>query len=85
MTTFHFQTQVPSDGMITIPEIPALPEKFHGANVTVKVDVYVEPTDAELAEGARRFAEKWKGALKGARDMTMKEIRAERLESKYGQ
>ena len=84
MTTFHFQTQVPSDGMITIPEIPALPEKFHGANVTVKVDVYVEPTREERAAAAKRFVEKWGGALEGARDMTMKEIRAERLESKYG-
>ena len=85
MTTFHFQTQVPSDGMITIPEIPALPEKFHGANVTVKVDVSIERTMEERAAAAKKFAEKWKGALKGARDMTMKEIRAERLESKYGQ
>jgi len=38
----------------------------------------------ERAAAAARFIEKWGGALEGARDMTMKEIRAERLESKYG-
>jgi hypothetical protein len=42
MTTFHFQTQVSSGGMITLPP---LPETFYGENVTVKVNVRVEPDE----------------------------------------
>jgi len=34
---------------------------------------------------ARRLLDRWDGFLEGARDMTAKEIRAERLERKYGQ
>jgi len=40
MTTFHFQTHVPSSGMITIP---LLPETFHGEDVTVKIDRNAKP------------------------------------------
>ena len=81
MTTFHFQTHV-SDGGVMI--LPPLPESFHGTNVTVKVDVRVEQTEEERKAAARRFYESWNGLLVGAPDMTAKEIRAERLEKKYG-
>jgi len=49
MTTFHFQTHVPSSGMVTIP---LLPETFHGEDVTVKIDVNVKnrKPNAELRE-----------------------------------
>ena len=40
MTTFHFQTHVPSSGMLTLPQ---LPETFRGENVTVKIDRNSKP------------------------------------------
>ena len=39
-TTFHFQTHVPSSGMLTLPQ---LPETFRGENVTVKIDMNPKP------------------------------------------
>ena len=46
---------------------------------------HAEQTLEERKAAGRRFIESWRGALKGAPDMTAKEIRAERLERKYGQ
>jgi len=36
MTTFHFQTHVPSSGVITFPTLPA---DFYGEDVVVNVNV----------------------------------------------
>ena len=49
MTTFHFQTHVPSSGVITIP---LLPETFHGEDVTVRIDINAKnrKPNAELRE-----------------------------------
>jgi len=46
---------------------------------------HAEQTLEERKAAGKRFIESWRGALKGAPDMTAKEIRAERLEKKYGQ
>ena len=49
MAVFHFQTHVPSGGILTLPP---LPETFHGEDVTVKIDVNVKKRkpNAELRE-----------------------------------
>jgi len=39
MTTFHFQTHVPSSGVITLP----LPDSFRDENISVQVDVTPKP------------------------------------------
>ena len=36
MTTFHFQTHVPSSGVITLPP---LPNSFRNEDITVNIDV----------------------------------------------
>ena len=51
MTTFHFQTHVPSSGVITFPP---LPETFRGEEVTVKVDVNAEQTENDRAKKQER-------------------------------
>jgi hypothetical protein len=45
---------------------------------------YAEQTAEERKAAGRIFIESWRGALKGAPDMTAKEIRAERLKTRYG-
>ena len=82
MKTFNFQTHVSDSGVITLPPDA---ENLYGKNVTVKVDVHVERTEEERKAAGRKFFDSWNGLLVGAPDMTMKEIRAERLERKYGQ
>ncbi len=46
---------------------------------------YGEQTEEQRKEAGRKFFETWDGLLEGMPDRTMKEIRAERLEKKYGQ
>ena len=45
---------------------------------------YAEQTEEERKVAAKKFIESWDGLLKDAPNMTAKEIRAERLERKYG-
>ena len=47
MTTFHFQTHVPSSGVIALPP---LPDSFRGEDITVKVDVNPNPKRESLLD-----------------------------------
>jgi len=83
MTTLHFQTHVSDSGVITLP----LPDSFRGENVTVKVDVpsdRISETEEQRRAVGQKFFDTWNGLLEGMPDMTMKEIRAERLERSHG-
>ena len=88
MTMLQYNVQVGANGSIVIP---ATPFAF-GEEVEVVLRV---PNPAEIlpkdktAEERRAafddFMTSWKGCMKGVSHMTAKEIRAERLEKKYGQ
>jgi hypothetical protein len=45
---------------------------------------YGDKTPEQKKAAAQKFFDTWNGALEGMPDMTMKEIRMERLEKKYG-
>ena len=47
MTSFHFQTHVSDNGMITIPPLPA---DFYGEEVVVKIDVDDKPKRKSLLD-----------------------------------
>ena len=91
MTILQFESQVSHEGYITLPAMP----EYRDRKIVVYVDdgVQKQPvrptiddqTEEERRAAGRKFFDSWNGALKGARDMTAKEIRAERLERKYGQ
>ena len=92
MTMLQYETQVPLGGYIT------LPPEFYGRKVVVSAAAEQDKTgkkpgtDRPLDDGwrpdpaaGRKFFDTWDGLLEGMPDMTAKEIRAERLERKYGQ
>ena len=92
MTTFHFQTLVSDSGVITLPPDA---RNLYGKNVIVNVDAddkkpsrarskTSERTPEERRIAIEKFMETWAGCLEGMPHMTAKEIRAERLEKKYG-
>ena len=47
MTTFHFQTHVSENGVMTLPP---LPETFYGENVTVNVNMKTPPHKRSFEE-----------------------------------
>ena len=92
MTTFHFQTHVSESGVIALPPDA---RRLYGKNVIVNVDVddkkkprsrskRVERTPEERQAAYEDFMASWAGCLEGMPHMTAKEIRAERMEKKYG-
>jgi hypothetical protein len=85
MTTLQYNILTGANGSIVIP---ATPFPF-GKEVEVvlrmpKEKKHSEQTEERKAAG-KKFFDTWDGLLEGMPDMTAKEIRAERLEGKYGQ
>ena len=86
MTTLQYNIQTGANGSIVIPTTP-FPL---GKEVEVLLRMPKEEKQSEQSEEQRKvagkqFFETWDGLLEGMPDMTAKEIRAERLERKYGQ
>ena len=86
LTTLHFQTHVSDSGVITLPP---LPDSFRGEDIAVKINVGREreplsETEEQRRAAGQKFFDTWNGLLEGMPDMTMKEIRAERLERRHG-
>ena len=80
MTTLTYPVHVSANGEVT--PIPG----WTGGETEAKV--YVEQPDRtpeERQAAIGEFMEAWRGCLEGVPHMTAKEIRAERLEKKYGQ
>jgi hypothetical protein len=50
-----------------------------------KEDKHSEQTEEQRKATGKKFFDTWDGLLEGMPEMTAKEIRAERLEKKYGQ
>ena len=97
MTTFHFQTHVSDSGVITLPPefygrkvVVLVEEEINHQREERRQRMAVERTrikdrtPEEWQAAVDDFMISWKGCLKGVH-MTAKEIRAERLEKKYGQ
>jgi len=55
-----------------------------GIRAQQRSKVYTEQTEEERKAAAKKFFDSWDGLLKDAPNMTAEEIRAERLERKYG-
>ena len=82
MPILQYETRVSPEGFVT------LPAEFHDRKVVVRIedgDDWPTPTEEQRKAAGRKFFETWDGLLEGMPDMTAKEIRAERLERKYGQ
>ena len=79
MTLLSYPVHISANG-----EVTPIPDWTGGET---KAKIYVElPTAEEQSKTAgRKFFDTWDGLLEGMPDMTAKEIRAERLERKYGQ
>jgi hypothetical protein len=56
-----------------------------GGETDVEIHIEVPETEEHRKAAGRKFFDTWNGLLEGMPDMTAKEIRAERLERKYGQ
>jgi len=79
MTMLSYPVRISANGEITpIPD-------WTGGETEAKI--YVELSESvEIRKAAgQKFFDTWNGLLEGMPDMTAKEIRAERLERKYGQ
>jgi len=86
MTTLQYNILTGANGSIVIPTTP-FP---FGKEVEVvlrmpKEERHSKPTEEQRKAAGKQFFETWDGLLEGMPDMTAKEIRAERLERKYGQ
>jgi hypothetical protein len=86
MTTLQYNIQTGANGSIVIPTTP-FP---FGKEVEVvlrmpKEERQSEPTEEQRKAAGKKFFDTWDGLLEGMPEMTAKEIRAERLERKYGQ
>jgi len=93
--------QVPESGVITLPpkyrgrKVVVSAEEEHGRTDQLKSERQprieaekariMDRTPEERRAAAEKFLKAWKGCLKGVPHMTTKEIRAKRLEKKYGQ
>ena len=78
MTMLSYSVRISANGEITpIPD-------WTGGETEAKI--YVELSEAvEIRKATgQKFFDTWNGLLEGMPDMTAKEIRAERLERKYG-
>jgi len=98
MSTLQYTTQVSPEGYIaTLP--PEYHNRRVVVSVEDEIDHQQEErrrriaaekarimsrTPEERRAAAEKFMEAWEGCLKGVPHMTAKEIRAERLEKKYG-
>ena len=86
MTTIQFNIQTGTNGSIVIPTTP-FP---FGKEIEVVLRMPEEEkhsgqTEEQRKTAGKKFFDTWDGLLEGMPDMTAKEIRAERLERKYGQ
>ena len=79
MPTIELLAHISTDGRVTVPPIPDWP----GGEANTPVYVRLPVTEKER-KAAEDFMTSWDGCLKGVPHMTAKEIRAERLEKKYG-
>jgi len=79
MPTIELLAHISTDGRVTVPPIPDWP----GGEANMPVYVRLPVTEKER-KAAEDFMTSWDGCLKGVPHMTAKEIRAERLEKKYG-
>jgi hypothetical protein len=79
MTTLSYPVRISASG-----EVTPIPNWIGGET---EAKIYVELTETMEARKAagQKFFDTWNGLLEGMPDMTAKEIRAERLERKYGQ
>jgi len=97
MSTLQFETQVSSEGYIMLPpefygrkvvvsveeEIDQQREKRLPRKAAGRTRI-MDRTPEERRVAVEEFMKAWKGCLKGVPHTTAKEIRAERLEKKYG-
>ena len=80
MPILQYETRVSPEGTITLPPIP----EYRDRKVVVRVHEDEKSEEQRKAAG-QKFFDTWDGLLEGMPDRTAKEIRAERLERKYGQ
>jgi hypothetical protein len=96
----QYETRVSSEGYIMLPPeyhnrkiMVLVQEEQDGADqqqaerqqrMAAQRARILERTPEERQAAAEKFMKTWKGCLKGVPHMTAKEIRAERLEKKYG-
>ena len=98
MSTLQYETQVSSEGFVT-PLPPAFygrkvvilaneeinqPQDERQRRIAAEKARIMNRSPEERRAAAEKFMKTWKGCLKGVPHMTAKEIRAERLETKYG-
>jgi len=98
MSTLQYATQVSSEGNITLlppefygrkvvvlvdEEIDKQQEERQRRIAAEKARI-MNRTPEERRTAVEKFMKAWEGCLKGVPHMTAKEIRAERLEKKYG-
>ena len=79
MPILQYETRVSPDGTIAIPPIP----EYRDRKVVVRVHED-EKTEEQRKTAGQKFFDTWDGLLEGMPDRIAKEIRAERLERKYG-
>ena len=101
MPILQYETRVSPDGTIVIPPIPEYRDRKvivcvheerdeHGGAFLERSEGNDKTPEQEQSEerqkaAGQKFFDTWDGLLEGMPDMTAKEIRAERLERKYGQ
>jgi len=79
MSTIELSAHISADGRVTIPSIP----DWTGGETDAKVVVKLSETEGSFKTSGRKFYETWNGLIEGTQDITA-EIRAERMEKKYG-
>ena len=98
MSTIELSAHISADGRVTVPPIPDWPGGEANTQIYVRLPEtgedsrekmpvrprIVEQTPEERKVAFEDFMASWKGCLKGVPHMSAKEIRAERLEKKYG-
>jgi hypothetical protein len=78
MTMLNYPVHISAGG-----EVTPIPNWTGGAT---EAKIYVEQLETieQRKAAGQKFFDTWNGLLEGMPDMTAKEIRAERLERKYG-
>jgi hypothetical protein len=84
MTMIRYNIQAGANGAILIPATPFAVGMEIEVALIEKNGKYKEKNPKEREAAFDEFMVSWKGCLKGVPHMTAKEIRAERLEKKYG-
>jgi len=79
MTILSYPVRISATGEVT--PIP----NWVGGEIDAKIYVEQPETEKQRKAAGQKFFDTWNGLLEGMPDMTAKEIRAERLEKKYGQ